>query len=700
MNEILRECSVKDEYRPVYVAAFMLGMWAGEVSTQSEIVIDQINANTKRAMTKAGKPALAESLHIPPENEDLAGRAWQIIDILKKLNIRSFVHEHDYIGQLYETFFRYTGGNTIGQYFTPRHMVAFMCDLVKVSPQDIVFDPACGTGGFLIGALKRMIKAEKSEYEVAVSKVKNNIFGMESEPTTAALCVTNMILRGDGKSGIIRANCFKDTKFPPKPVDISLLNPPFPHKRNADQSPASAFIDRALLSTRHKGLVAAIVPYSLLANVKEWHQKILKHNRILFIATLPADLFNPYSNYDTAILLLEKGVPHDGRDVFFARINNDGYKLKKTTRIPRPEGGSQLAALLDAYDKKKEMPEFTAYRKITPETAEWAPETFIESAPYDDAQFMGGFEESIRKQASFYVRYGHRLMPEGRASGIKSAERAFSNSSQISLKGIALKRFRVADYFTVKMGGKDEIEDLEAGDDPFVSTSEWDNGVSTWKRANVLFPAPAITVATDGSAYASFVQEFPFYAFYKVAVLRPIERKAVSIDALYFVSYLLNREEWRFVRARKFGKARIENTELYAPSVNGVPDFALMAKLVRETAAFPVIQSFRDARRELVEQRFSDLVGDWKASLRFTSSVARMTAHPAYQEIIRMGDVATPLILAELEREPDHWFAALSAITGENPIPKDAVGKLNKMTEAWLRWGRKEGYSWKQNRRN
>lgn len=244
------------------------------------------------------------------------------------------------------------------------------------------------------------------------------------------------------------------------------------------------------------------------------------------------------------------------------------------------------------------------------------------------------------------------------------------------------------------MGGKDEIEDLDAGPDPFVSTSEWDNGVSTWKRARVLFPAPAITVATDGSAYASFVQEFPFYAFYKVAVLRPKDRKMISTDALYYVSYLLNREEWRFVRARKFGKARIENTILYAPSANGHPDFQLMARLVRQTAAFPIIQSFRDARRGLVEKRFALLVKEWKSRQGFMSSVARMVNHPAYQEIIRMGDVAIPFLLAELEREPDHWFTALQTITGENPVQKDAAGALAKMANAWIKWGKSEGYSW------
>jgi hypothetical protein len=243
LNEIFRECKIKDEYRPVYAATFMLGMWYGNVSTDPDSILEQINANASKALKRAGKYQLASSLRVDEENEDLALRAWEIIDILTKLNIRSFMQEHDYLGQLYETFFKYTGGNTIGQYFTPRHLIDMMCELVNVTAKDRVFDPACGTGGFLIGALRRMISHQGLSYEDGVQKVKDNIFGIESEPSTAALCITNMILRGDGKSGIIRANCFTKKNYPEQPVDVALLNPPFPHKK--DDVPPTRFIDRA-----------------------------------------------------------------------------------------------------------------------------------------------------------------------------------------------------------------------------------------------------------------------------------------------------------------------------------------------------------------------------------------------------------------------------------------------------------------------
>jgi hypothetical protein len=89
-----------------------------------------------------------------------------------------------------------------------------------------------------------------------------------------------------------------------------------------------------------------------------------------------------------------------------------------------------------------------------------------------------------------------------------------------------------------------------------------------------------------------------------------------------------------------------------------------------------------------VEARFRELVAAWKSGRGPSSFTADLTRHPAYQEIIALGPPAVPLLLRELEREPDHWFAALRTITGANPVPPETRGKLAEMAAAWLRWGR------------
>jgi hypothetical protein len=71
-----------------------------------------------------------------------------------------------------------------------------------------------------------------------------------------------------------------------------------------------------------------------------------------------------------------------------------------------------------------------------------------------------------------------------------------------------------------------------------------------------------------------------------------------------------------------------------------------------------------------------------------------MALHSAYQQIIGLGAECVPLLLAELERTPDHWFWALRSITGENPVRPEHRGKLALMAKDWIDWGRGQGYRW------
>ena len=93
-------------------------------------------------------------------------------------------------------------------------------------------------------------------------------------------------------------------------------------------------------------------------------------------------------------------------------------------------------------------------------------------------------------------------------------------------------------------------------------------------------------------------------------------------------------------------------------------------------------------------QKFLNLVTTWKSDAGVSSSLSERFAHPAYHELMALGEPVVPLLLAELEREPDWWFAALKSITGADPVPASSRGKLGEMTRAWLEWGRQQGYRW------
>lgn len=89
---------------------------------------------------------------------------------------------------------------------------------------------------------------------------------------------------------------------------------------------------------------------------------------------------------------------------------------------------------------------------------------------------------------------------------------------------------------------------------------------------------------------------------------------------------------------------------------------------------------------------FARLVAQWHQERGATSSLSEMILCPSYQRIIGMGAKALPLILARMEYEqddPDHWSAALEAITGDDPVPKDAYGDTVKTAEAWFAWAEK-----------
>ncbi len=104
--------------------------------------------------------------------------------------------------------------------------------------------------------------------------------------------------------------------------------------------------------------------------------------------------------------------------------------------------------------------------------------------------------------------------------------------------------------------------------------------------------------------------------------------------------------------------------------------------------AYPIIETAE------IETTFLQLTEQWQRETGMLSVVSKISIHPAYQRIIGMGQPVVPLIMRELEREPDHWFWALNAITGVNPVKPEQRGKLQEMTQAWIQWGQENGYRW------
>ncbi len=99
---------------------------------------------------------------------------------------------------------------------------------------------------------------------------------------------------------------------------------------------------------------------------------------------------------------------------------------------------------------------------------------------------------------------------------------------------------------------------------------------------------------------------------------------------------------------------------------------------------------------EYIESSFTLLMESWCEEKKYMSFLSDIVTCPSYQKIIEMGELALSLILVQLRKEgddPNHWFTALEAITGHNPVPESAYGNMVKMAETWLFWAEKNNVS-------
>jgi len=120
----------------------------------------------------------------------------------------------------------------------------------------------------------------------------------------------------------------------------------------------------------------------------------------------------------------------------------------------------------------------------------------------------------------------------------------------------------------------------------------------------------------------------------------------------------------------------------------------LMAQLRAEDDNLSVNYSCLDLPEYLIQNTFQSLATMWRNETKYSSSPTEKNNHWAYQQIIGIGWPVVPVLLRELEVNPDHWFYALRKITGANPVPPESRGKLNEMASAWLHWAKNNGISW------
>ena len=571
INRLLREADIKDEYRPTHVAAIMLALWQtkGRIRRDPEYILVDVNAACKRTFEEAGKINLASSIRVDEANEKLRLKSIIICKILELLNVTRLTAEHDYLGQLYETFFRYAGGNTIGQYFTPRHIARMMVDACEASSSDRVLDIACGTGGFFVAFMDRLVEEEGLSRSAMVDIIQNQIVGFESEPNTAALCAANMLLRGDGSTQIRQADSLTIADFPAGEASIAVMNPPFPHKKT--DTPVQDFVDRSLEGLRHGGKLAAIVPSSLLVKtgLRAWRTNVLLSNSLTAVCQLPDDLFQPFAKVTTSILFLTKGRPQSPhRRTIFVRLSRDGMALRKNARIPNPLEPNEVPRAVDAIINGDECPGFSTSAQISGGD-EWSPGAYIQSQAESPVEQINAVDILMRRLASFYTRYGPEILNQRRAVSDGDIEVVsyldhVSDKKRTNAKNRSGASHEIGGLFDI-LYGLSEIEsrtDIPAGPTLVVSPTEQYNGCNGWYEFPLVLAPPFITVARTGSIGEAFVHIEHVAPNSDCLVLLPRTKKWTAVPMLILAAAAIRQDRWRYNYGRKITPERIAKTKL------------------------------------------------------------------------------------------------------------------------------------------
>jgi len=450
INGILHIGGINKNDRAKTMAALLLAVVedAPKLDTDLPVLIKDINTRSENVLAKNGKPDFAPFVRIlPPTNTTnhvkFKAALVKTIQELLNLNIRSAMNSStDVLGQFYEVFLKYgNGAKEIGIVLTPRHITRFAVEALGISSTDVVLDPACGTGGFLVAAFDH-VRANSTPAQLDRFK-QHNLFGIEQESYIAALAIVNMIFRGDGKNGITEGNCFTTnlvaksvdghpsaeySKAEPKPgtepVTRVLMNPPFALQGSVDQE--YKFVSRALEMMADGGLLFSLVPLDCLFGAHEekiWRiNDLLAKNTLLAAVSLPHELFYPAALKQVAAIVIRKGFPHPkGQPVFWGRVAMDGHlkikskRLKASDLLPPREAQDDFPAMLPllrsyiAHPAETSVNEPMLYKTAEIDFGdpllELIPEAYLDGAAPTEAEIEKAIDEMARESAAFLIRF-------------------------------------------------------------------------------------------------------------------------------------------------------------------------------------------------------------------------------------------------------------------------------------------------------
>jgi len=333
-----------------------------------DFVNDELFPRLKELSGQDGRRRMVRSVFEDAYNYMKSGQLMrQVINKINTIDFNSLV-ERQHFGELYEQILTdlQSAGNA-GEYYTPRAVTAFMADRIDPHPGEILFDPACGTGGFLTCAIRHMrkhyVKTPKHE-----QKMQQALRAVEKKQLPHMLCVTNMLLHNIDDPSFVRHDNSLARPYvsytQADRVDIVLTNPPFGGreedgiesnfpKQFQTRETADLFLALIVRLLRTGGRAAVVLPDGTLfgEGIKtRLKEHLLEECNLHTIVRLPNSVFKPYASIGTNLLFFEKGTPTQEIWYYEHRVPADqkAYSMTKPIRL------EHLQPCIDWWDKRVE----------------------------------------------------------------------------------------------------------------------------------------------------------------------------------------------------------------------------------------------------------------------------------------------------------------------------------------------------------
>jgi len=409
LHEYLRTFgSLGEDEKPLVVSAILLALREEkEKNFQLDSLNGDIHVTDGSKLFKALESCFARAQVSPQTKRDRILNQFTLIKDRPKLNAKvktlgdktplryftEFIRENifnavisnsgeDFLGRFYSEFVSYSGGDgqALGVVLTPGHTTDLFCDLVDLKPDDVLFDPCCGTGGFLVAGMYRLLEMAADEHTKNHVKA-NQIHGVEDREDMFAIATTNMIFRGDGRSNLQCGDffTFESSKLQiDTEATVGLMNPPY--SQGSKEHPSLyeiCFIRHLLDSLLKGGRAAVIVPVSTMIGKskeeKEIKKELLKRHTLEGVISCNKNTFYGVGTVP-CIAVFTCGKPHDkNKIVKFINFEDDGFVVKKHIGlVETPRAVSQKKLLLDCWHGRTEdVPsKFMVQTKIE-DTDEW-----------------------------------------------------------------------------------------------------------------------------------------------------------------------------------------------------------------------------------------------------------------------------------------------------------------------------------------